>query len=168
MRRLILAAALAALVSSPAFAAPVALAPAQFSTEFQEKLTEELGEREAATLREMVASALTRELAGAGGEIAPAADVTIETLIVDARANRPTFQQLNDRTSLSYADSIGTGGAELEAVLRASDGRELSRVSHRYYETNLRFASLDQWGDARRAMRQFARKVAAAYRAADQ
>ena len=150
-------------LAAPAFAAPVALQPAKFSPAFQTKLERTLGVREGAYLQAVLERRLTRALAEQGGEAAAAGAITIETTIVDARANRLTFEQLSRNVSLDYLGSISTGGAELTAVLRSADGREISRVEHRYYQNDLRNVSLSDWGDAERAIDQFARKVARAY-----
>lgn len=165
MRRFAFAiAAAAALIALPAAAEPVTLAPASFSPAFQEKLEEDLGVREAAVLQRAVNIALTRAFRAEGADVAASAPVTIETIIEDARESRPTFQQLVDEPGLSYAGSRSTGGADMTGVIRSADGRELARVEHRYYESQLAWASPDDWGDARRAINQFARKVAVAYR----
>ncbi len=163
MRTALLAAAALGLLATPALADPVVIAPASFSPTFQEKLEDDLGAREAGVLQRAVRAALTRNLARQGATPAASAAVTVETTIVDARNNRPTFEQLGDRPGLSYMGSISTGGAELTGVIRDANGRELQRVSHRWYESQLEWASPDQWGDARRAIDGFARKVARAY-----
>jgi hypothetical protein len=152
------------LATTPAIAGPVTLAPAAYSHQFQEKLSDDYGEREGAYLRDMIDRSLRRELARVGGGTGPGAPVTIETTIVDARPNRPTFQQLGDRPGLDFGRSIGVGGAELTAVLRGSDGAPLGRVQHRFFETNIEnVIALSTWGDARRSIDRFARKVAAEY-----
>jgi len=158
--------AAAALFAAPALAAPVVIAPASFTPEFQEKLDEELGVREAGVLQRMVERELTRALARAGAEASDSAPVTIETVVSDARANRPTFKQLIDRPGLSYGESFGTGGAEIEGVIRGAGGAEIARVHHRWYDSDITNAAIDQWGDARRAISSYARKVARAYSAA--
>lgn len=163
MRFALIAASLV-LFSAPAFARPVALAPVVFSPTFQEKLDETLGAGEADYLERRIQRALTRELTRTGGDIAANAPVTIETTLVDARANKPTLQQMADNTSLSYSGSISRGGAELVGILRGADGRELAQVSQRFYENDLRWASFTTWGDAERAIDFYARKMAAAYR----
>lgn len=163
MRTALLAAAAFALLATPAAADPVVIAPASFSPTFQEKLDEDIGVREAGVLQRAVHAALARNLAHAGATPAQNAAVTVETTIVDARNNRPTFEQLGHRPGLSYIGSISTGGAELTGVIRDADGRELRRVTHRWYEPQLSWASPSQWGDARRAIDGFARKVARAY-----
>lgn len=164
MRRAAFAFAAAAFFALPAAADPVTLAPASFSTEFQEKLEDDLGVREGGVLQRAIDAALTRALSSQGAEISDAAPVTVETVIEDARESRPTFQQLTDEPSLSYMGSRSLGGAELTGIIRGADGRELARVEHRFYEAYMDFTMPDRWGDARRAINQYARKVAAAYR----
>jgi hypothetical protein len=163
--RLLLLVGLASLVlATPAAAGPVTIAPAAYSEEFQEKLTDNYGVREGDYLRDMIDRSLRRELARVGGGPGPGSPVTIETTIVDARPNRPTFQQLGDRPGLDFGRSIGVGGAELVAVLRGPEGGVIGEVHHRFFETNIEnVVALSTWGDARRSIDRFARKVAAEY-----
>lgn len=137
--------------------------PASFSSEFRETLDEDLGAREGRYLSEAVTGAVSAALARRG--ISDGAG-SIEIEIVDARPNRPTFQQLADRPGLSMS-SISIGGAELRAVLRGADGRELATVEHDFYSHDLIDASFGAgtWSDARRSIRRFAEKVADAYAA---
>src|SRR5262249_29618578 len=94
----------------------------------------------------------------------PGAPVRIETTIVSARPNKPTFQQLIAQPGLDYGLSFGTGGAELTAVLRGPDGAALGEVHHTYYSYDLRYVyTFTTWGDADRAISRFARKVAVEY-----
>jgi hypothetical protein len=88
--------------------------------------------------------------------------VQIELSIVSARPNRPTFEQAMDRPGLDMFNSISVGGAELRGVVRNAAGAEVQTVEHRYYSHDLYDArfNADTWGDARRAMRRFATKVA--------
>lgn len=159
-------AALSLLLAAPiAAAAPVRLAPTAISADLQEDLEDKYGLREGEYLQERLAVRLTRELANAGADVSENAPITIETTIIDARPNRPTFKQLGDTISLSYSGSISIGGAELSAVLRGADGQALREVTHRHYSHSLEdvaFAA-DSWHDARRAIDRFARKVAQAY-----
>lgn len=152
-------------LASPAAAEIVTISPVGYSAEFAAKLHDDLGEREGPILQRTVDRALRAALAREGADFGPSGPITVETVISDARANRPTFAQLSARPGLSYSGSLSTGGAALTAVLRAADGRELARVDHHFYEGQLEWASLDDWGDARRAINQFAREVALRYRA---
>lgn len=150
-----------------ASAAPVTLAPVSFSSEFQIELDENLGAREAAFLEQAVRDAVGEALAARGATVTQGAPLTIEVSIIDARPNRPTMQQLIDEPSLDASRSISLGGAELRAVLRTADGRLVGEVTHRRYDHDLRdtTGAATTWSSARRAIRQFARKVADAYAA---
>lgn len=145
-----------------AFAAPAwaQSTPVSFSPEFQTALEEDYGVREGEYLRTAVEDAIQAELTRRG---VSANGVTIDVTIVDAEPNRPTMQQLFDRPSLD-GTSVSIGGAELRATIRTANGAT-SEVSHRRYNHSL--ADLNgppmTWTEARRAIRQFAVKVADAY-----
>jgi hypothetical protein len=148
----ILAAAAMLALAAPASAQT---APVSFSPEFQQALDEDLGAREGEILSTLVSHAIDAELARRGVEYAGGIEVTI----VDAEPNRPTMQQLFDRPSLD-ASSVSIGGAELRAAL---PGGEV--VTHRRYNHSLAdvLGATSTWSEARRAIRQFAVKVADAY-----
>lgn len=145
-----------------AFAAPAwaQSTPVSFSPEFQTSLEEDFGVREGEVLRRAVTEAITRELAQRG---VSSTGLSIDVTIVDAEPNRPTMQQLFDEPSLD-SSSISIGGAELRAVLHNASG-QTTEVTHRRYNHSL--ADLNgpaaTWTEARRAIRQFAVKVADAY-----
>jgi len=145
-----------------AFAAPAwaQSTPVSFSPEFQTSLEEDFGVREGDVLRTAVTEAIARELTQRG---VSSTGLSIDVTIVDAEPNRPTMQQLFDEPSLD-ASSISIGGAELHAVLRNASG-QTTEVTHRRYNHSL--ADLNgpatTWTEARRAIRQFAVKVADAY-----
>lgn len=140
-----------------AFAAPAwaQTSPVSFSPEFQAALEEDYGVREGEYLREAVIEAINTELARRGVSSAGSIEVTI----IDAEPNRPTMQQLVDRPSLD-AGSISIGGAELRATLPSGEV-----VTHRRYNHSLADIAgpATTWTEARRAIRQFAIKVADAY-----
>lgn len=144
-----------------AFAAPAwaQSTPVSFSPEFQTALEEELGVREGEVLRTAVTDAIARELSRRG----VSSNVSIDVTIVDAEPNRPTFQQLLDQPSLDFS-SVSIGGAELRAVVRGANGAT-TEVSHRRYNHSLGdlAGAATTWTEARRAIRQFAVKVADAY-----
>lgn len=148
----------------PASAQPVAVGEVGFSSQFERSLDLKLGRREGGYLQDQVDHALRRALARAGLSVDANAPVTIETTIVDAEPNHPTFKQLGDHVGLSMIDSISVGGAELHALIRGRDGQVLAEVSHREYSNSLAdvlpFAT--EWFDANRAIQQFAVKVARA------
>lgn len=162
MRSMFALAALATLaLSSPAMADQISVTTVAFSPAFQEKLNDDLGEREADVLRNGATRAISAELSRRGLAGIPA---TLEVTIVDARPNRPTLEQTSHRPGLSIMDSISTGGAELTGVLRATDGRVLAEVSHENYSNfNELLGSENTWTDTQREFRRFAAKVADAY-----
>ena len=145
-----------------AFAAPAwaQTTPVSFSPEFQTALEEDSGVREGEVLRAAVADAISNELARRG---VSAGSANIDVTIVDAEPNRPTMQQLFDEPSLDFG-SISIGGAELRAIVRSADG-ETTEVTHRRYNHSLSdlVGAATTWTEARRAIRQFAVKVADAY-----
>lgn len=145
-----------------AFAAPAwaQTTPVSFSPEFQTALEEDLGVREGEVLRAAVNDAIARELSRRGVSVDSA---SIDVTIVDAEPNRPTMQQLVDEPSLDFA-SVSIGGAELRAVVRGAGGAT-NEVTHRRYNHSLADISgaATTWTEARRAIRQFAVKVADAY-----
>ncbi|MGQ0533996.1 MAG: hypothetical protein ACT4OF_15085 [Caulobacteraceae bacterium] len=150
--RYLLAAAAMLAIATPAFAQTM---PVSFSPEFQESLEENLGAREGEILRAAVVRAIDRELALRGVSNAEGIDVTI----VDAEPNRPTLQQMSERPGLDFS-SISIGGAELRATLPSGEV-----VTHRRYNQSLAdvVGVASTWSEARRAIRQFAVKVADAY-----
>ena len=155
-------AALAALSFAHAAAAAPATVSISFSPEFQQQLNDELGVREGDILQAAVSDAVARALAERGVD---AAALTVEVSIIDARPNRPTMQQLVDQPGLDAIRSVSIGGAELRGVLRGADGEVLGEVTHRRYNHNLDdiVGPATTWTEARRAIRQFANKIADAY-----
>lgn len=138
--------------ATPAFAQTT---PVAFSPEFQTALQEDYGVREGEILRTAVNEAIAREFARRGLSGASEVNVTI----VDAEPNRPTMQQLFDRPSLD-GTSVSIGGAELSATLPNG-----AVVTHRRYNHTLEDLTVaaTTWTEARRAIRQFAVKVADAF-----
>jgi hypothetical protein len=154
--RFLLASAAVLAFAAPAWAQST---PVSFSPEFQTALDEELGVREGEVLRAAVTDAIARELSRRG----VSSDVSIDVTIVDAEPNRPTFQQLVDQPSLDFG-SVSIGGAELRAVVHGASGAT-TEVTHRRYNHSLSDlqGAATTWSEARRAIRQFAVKVADAY-----
>ena len=150
--RFLLVAAAALAFAAPAWAQST---PVSFSPEFQTALEEDYGVREGEYLRRSVAEAVNAELARRGVSNPGAIDITI----VDAEPNRPTMQQMMERPGLD-ARSISIGGAELRATLPTGEV-----ITHRRYNHSLADVAgpATTWTEARRAIRQFAVKVADAY-----
>ena len=133
--------------------------PVSYSPDFQEALDDDLGAREGTYLSETLSRYVSEALAARG---LSGRDVSIELSIVDARPNRPTFEQAANTPGLDTFRSISVGGAELRGVVRNRQGEVIQAVEHRYYSHDLWDARYnpDTWGDARRAMRRFAGKIA--------
>lgn len=148
------AAAFAALaMAMPAAAVTV---EAKMSTEFQKKLDDDLGAREAKTLSD----ALTRKIDNAFTSAGVKADHVVVT-IEDAKPNRPTFQQISDKPGLDGLRSISIGGARISGVAYDASGKEIGRFEHKWYETDISNAvASSTWSDARTSFDRFARRFA--------
>jgi len=126
----------------------------EYSEDFAEMLEDEYGEREGVYLADEVREDLTRELSrrGIGFE-------RIAVTIIDAKPNRPTFEQLG-ASGLS-AQSFGNGGMKLAATAYGADGNVLGELEYRWFENDIRDAQgKSTWWDAKRASRRFATKFA--------
>lgn len=111
----------------------------------------EYGQRELDFLTRDLQQAVERRVAGAPG--------AYELVIVDARPNRPTFEQMGDRPGLS-ARSFGIGGATIEGAHVAADGSR-TPVSFRWYGRDIAWAKgQTTWGDAETAFNRFAVRLA--------
>ncbi len=146
-------------------AAPVSVADVAIAPTFQDTLHKKLGDREGEILQDRVAREVSRALQRAGADVTSGAGVRVETTIVDADPNRPTLKELGDTPGLSMLGSISTGGAHLTGVIRNADGSVVAEVDHRQYSASLFdvLPGAGEWQDADRSIRQYARKVAAAY-----
>ncbi len=152
MRRLVLSIAAATTLSLTAHAEDMF----SFSTseDFQEKLEDDYGERELDYLTDEIREDLTRELGKA--EVSPA---RIDVTILDAKPNRPTFEQLG-AGGLSF-ESFSIGGMDLKAVAYNASGEVMGELEYDWFENDIRDARFQStWGDARRASGRFARKFA--------
>jgi len=167
MRSLFLATALALWgLAQSASAAPVTIAPVALSPEFQTNVHNDLGDREGAYLADEVTRRVSLALTREGAEVTANAPVTIEITIIKANPNRPTFEQMG-RPPYPDFTSFSLGGAELHGVIRSADGRVLAEVTKSKYDVFMdQFVQTSAtWGAANRAIDQFARDMAAAYRA---
>lgn len=152
MKRLISALALASVLSLSAHAEDMF----KFSTsaDFQEKLEDDYGERELETLTNKIRNDIVRELGKVG--ISPA---RIDVTILDAKPNRPTFEQLG-ASGLSFR-SFAIGGMDLKAIAYDASDQVLGELEYDWFERDIRDARFQStWGDARRASSRFARKFA--------
>lgn len=127
-----------------------------YSDDFAEELSDNYGEREGETLTEEIIEDLDRAFDKAG--VAPA---RVDVVIVDAKPNRPTFQQLSDRPGLDAIRSISLGGMELTGTAYDADGNVLAEQEYQWFENNITdVIGTGTWGDANRASRRFAKKLA--------
>ncbi|MDZ4776014.1 MAG: hypothetical protein SGJ23_04415 [Alphaproteobacteria bacterium] len=168
MRLLAIAAAagLSLAFAATASAGPVVVRPIAVEADLQKKFDDDYGTREIAELQEALNRALAAELASVGATIGAEGPITIETTLVDVKPSRPTLAQGQKRPGLDMIRSVSLGGAELKARLVAADGRVLNEFSYDWYEYDLANAyGTSTWSDARRAIRRYADRVAAAYRA---
>jgi hypothetical protein len=153
MRTIALAAAALLAGATAAFAAP-ATVTVSVGPELQDK-TDDYGAREIAYLTERLRTSVEKSLARTGG----LQDARVELVLLDARPNRPTFEQLRDTPGLSM-ESFGIGGAEIGGRIVAADGSERP-VAYRWYESDIRQAvGLATWSDAIWAFNRAASRIA--------
>jgi len=127
-----------------------------YSPDFAEELADNYGEREGVYLTEKIVKDLNKAFDRAG--IDPA---RVEVTIMDAKPNRPTYEQLSARPGLDMLRSISIGGMELQATAYDADGNELGSKNYGWFEHDIQFViGLSTWSDARRASGRFSRKFA--------
>lgn len=154
MKRLLAAAALAAVLVPTAAAAEIQVG---YGPDFTKKLQEEYGAKEGDVLSREVQKDLTRELEKAG--VDPA---RVDVTILDARPSKPTFKQAGDKPGLDMMRSVSLGGMKLKAVAYDASGAQTGELEYDWYESDIRQAGLTTWHDASRASDRFARKFAEA------
>lgn len=127
-----------------------------YSDDFAEELSENYGEREGERLRQDITEDLDKAFEKAGVSAA-----RVEIVIVDAKPNRPTFEQLSDKPGLDPIRSISIGGMELTGTAFDAEGNVLASQDYEWFQNNIRdVIGISTWGDANRASRRFARKMA--------
>ncbi|RIJ16215.1 hypothetical protein D1227_05030 [Henriciella mobilis] len=127
-----------------------------YSAEFQEKLESDYGAKEGDRLSKEIRSDLERELRKAN--VDPA---RISVIIVDAKPNRPTMQQMSDEPGLDMLRSKSIGGMDLEGTAYNASGEAVAELQYDWYETNIQMVgATGVWGDAKRASSRFAKKFA--------
>lgn len=145
--------ALALLASASAHAATINVT---YSEDFAEDLADDYGVREGDVLTEEIIEDIDAALLREGVDVA-----RIEVTIIDAKPNRPTFEQLGARPGLDYSRSFSLGGMKLSAIVFDTDGNEVTTVEYDWYEHDLQQASYGTtWSDARRASSRFSRRLA--------
>ncbi len=127
-----------------------------YSDDFAEELTDNYGEREGETLTEEIIEDLDRAFTKAG--VDPA---RVDIVIVDAKPNRPTLEQMSARPGLDAFRSISLGGMKLTGTAYDADGNVLASQEYGWFENNIRdVVGSGVWTDANRASRRFATKMA--------
>jgi hypothetical protein len=152
MKYLLAAASFALLATPAALATEIDVG---YSTDFQEKLQDDYGAREGTYLADAVREDLMREFKAAGLNV-ERVSVTIEK----AKPNKPTFKQLGDKPGLDYSGSTSIGGMKLSATAFDASGTEMGSMTYDWFETDIRYAGITTWQDAKRASDRFARKFA--------
>lgn len=152
MKTLIMSAALLALAPI-ASAAEISIG---YSSEFQEKLVEDYGEREGEKLAEDVRKDLEHAFKKAG--VDPA---RVDVIIIDAKPNRPTMGQLSAKPGLDMLRSKSIGGMDLKGVAFDASGNAIAEVEYDWYESSIEnVIASSVWSDANRASRNFAKRLA--------
>jgi hypothetical protein len=143
----------AILMAMPAAALTV---EAKISTEFQKKLDDDIGQREARTLTESLTNKVSNIFTSRGVN-ADRVVVTIE----DAKPNRPTFEQVSSKPGLDAMRSISLGGARITGIAYDAAGREIGTLDYDWYENDLsNTVGSTTWTDARTAFDRFSRRFA--------
>ena len=126
-----------------------------YSEDFAEELADNYGEREGAVLTDDIVDDLTRAFERAGIEPAK-----VDVTIVDAKPNRPTFEQLGAQPGLDPIRSISIGGMELIGTVYDADGNVIATEEYGWFENNIDDVfGAGTWNDSNRASRQFARRL---------
>jgi len=129
---------------------------AKVSPEFQKKLDDDFGAREARVLTESLTQKVNSIFTSRGIN-AERVVVTIE----DAKPNRPTMEQVSNKPGLDSMRSISIGGARVKGVAYDASGQEIGTLDYDWYETDLRNTlASTTWTDARTAFDRFSRKFA--------
>jgi len=127
-----------------------------YSDDFAEELVDNYGEREGTILSEDIIEDLDRAFEKIG--VAPA---RVDVTIVDAKPNRPTFQQLSDRPGLDAFRSISLGGMKLAGTAYDAEGEVLTTVEYDWFENNIQHViGSGVWTDANRASQRFSSRMA--------
>jgi hypothetical protein len=140
--------------ASTAFAAPPSVS-VTIGPDLQKKAEDSYGVREVRHLADDLRASVEKRLAKAGAHDGDRVELTL----VDAKPNRPTFEQLGHTPGLSY-ESFGVGGATIEGRIVRADG-STQPVSFRWYETDIRQVyGYSTWHDAMWTFDRFAGRLA--------
>jgi len=126
----------------------VALGP-----DLQDK-AEDIGQRDLDRLTGRLQREVEQALARGGGDV-----VSARLVLVDARPNRPTFEQVASRPGLDSFRSVSIGGARIEGEVTTADGATRP-VSYDWYSSSLAdVRGFGVWDDADRAIDRFAQRI---------
>jgi hypothetical protein len=154
MRLFALTAAALLASASTAVAAPASVSVV-IGPELQKKAEQTYGVREMRILADDLQTSVEKRLARTGAYDG----ARVELTLVDAKPNRPTFEQLGKTPGLSL-ESFGIGGATIEGRIVRADG-SAQPVGYRWYETDIRQAyGYSTWHDAMWTFDRFAGRLA--------
>jgi hypothetical protein len=148
--------ALAGLALAAAAPASALTVEAKISPEFQTKLEDDYGVREAQILIKVLTSKVEATFAREGVKAE-----RVVLIIEDAKPNRPTMQQISDTPGLDPIRSISIGGARVSGVAYDASGVPIGTLDYDWYETDLsNVIGSTTWTDARWTFDRFARRFA--------
>jgi hypothetical protein len=159
LRRLVPAAGLCLAAALPALEPPATTV--EFAPAVMAKM-QDYGEDQRAPLADAILAAVARE----AGRTRAMSGLEITVTVEDVAPTRPTRAQLAANPAISVTHSKSLGGAQLRAEVRDAHHTVLTVVEHSYFAPTLGLGSpsFNPWGDADRAIDQFAVKLAAACR----
>lgn len=115
---------------------------------------DDIGQRDLDRLTGRLQREVEQALSGDDGDV-----VEARLVLVDARPNRPTFEQVASRPGLDAFRSVSIGGARIEGEVTTADGTTRP-VSYDWYSSNLAdVRGFGTWDDADRAIDRFARHL---------
>lgn len=119
------------------------------------------GEADLERLQEKLKGRMNSRLNKAGIEVSETAPTTLKLVLVDARPNRPTPEQLSRDISLTRLGSVANGGARFEGEMFDASGQSLGTLSFAFYERDFEEAAFSAvWTDVHRAIDRFTRRAA--------
>lgn len=119
------------------------------------------GDRAIEHLLEEMQEEIVQDFSKRGLSLSDSAPTLLRITIVDAKPNRPTFNQLSKDASLSYK-SFGTGGADMTAEFISAGGNIVGTAEYDYYSSfsdRVGIQSSGTWADADRSFSRFSKKL---------
>lgn len=122
---------------------------------YSDKLEKEFKDNYGLREKQAIEESIRKELADELGSNAVRADI----VVIDAKPNRPTFDQLGNTPGLSL-QSFSIGGAELSGRTYDANGNVISVVTYEYTSPSITDARMAHtWHDADYAIYRFARRL---------